>query len=496
MLTAMNSDTNLFKRIPEQLFRPLSANEHTIRNWALITHLYDDFFAPEAEQLDTDGWTQKTVISSIETFLIRWCDENQLDNNNEKVALNIQANGIFRVLLSSGWLSMTRIGFVQYVVMRPTVQSLFELLTTFAEQGPEFVSGRIQSIRNNLIQVESDPMENAAVFQVAAKECSALLKMLNTTQMRVREASEHLQKLDDANLYLDKFFGEYISSLYIGDYSQLFSSNHPLSFRWAIIELVQKISADVSIKKILLKWYKINFKCKNNERAENLFQSDVSRVVALQDVEKLLQRLKNAVTKANDQALGYFEYKVRSMGDFENSIENTIKALSRLDQIDIGKEIKLPIGWSQGPLFSQDALKPPSSKPKISRKIKIKNNKPSPSDQLKRIVRQIIRGNRKVSRKRVLAYIDRHLPDGGELHSSSMKVESINDLCILASMTRLAIVARHEKHNHQYEFSNVKSKSDIDSNTRITVTDDVYENEYISAPAVIITRKNQGAPKS
>ena len=63
-------------------------------------------------------------------------------------------------------------------------------LRAFAEQGPEFVGGRVQSIRNNLKQVHADPEKNASVFQLVAKECSNLLQMLNTTRMRVREANE------------------------------------------------------------------------------------------------------------------------------------------------------------------------------------------------------------------------------------------------------------------------------------------------------------------
>ena len=37
---------NLFDRVPERVFRPLGAVDHTRRNWLLLSHLYNDFLRP------------------------------------------------------------------------------------------------------------------------------------------------------------------------------------------------------------------------------------------------------------------------------------------------------------------------------------------------------------------------------------------------------------------------------------------------------------------
>lgn len=484
---------NLFDRVPERIFRPLAANEYARRYWSLLAHLYNDFFAPEAEPPDGEGWTQKRVAASIERFLQRWDDEHGIGEEEQGTQLNVRAHGALKSLIESEWLTMDRVGFTQFVIMRPTVQSLFELLKTFAEQGPEFISGRVQSIRNNLIQVQSDPEANAAVFQVAAKECSALLRMLNTTRMRVREASEQLRQQEAADIFLERFFGEYISSLYIGDYSDLFSRNHPLTSRWEIIDLVSQIADEPESRRKLRRWYRKNLRCRNDEEADQLIDSDTSRVLALRDVDKLLVRLKGAVTRANDQALGYLQYKVRSQGNFDLWIDQAIGAAVRAADSHPDEELMMPMGWSQGKLLGEGALKLPVAKPRKRKGAVIKKHELSPEGQVRRLIRQIMKGNREVSEMQILAYIDRHLPPDGELGSASMTVKSINDLCILAAFSRLGLVAERTQRNAQKGIVRAKPYRELSRHLDIELTGDRFENDYLEAPAVKIRRQKTGS---
>ena len=170
---------NLFDRVPERVFRPLGAVDHTRRNWLLLSHLYNDFFAPEADPPDGEGWTQKRVTASIERFLQRWDDEHGADPEELGTPLNVRAHGALKMLTESEWLSVDRVGFTQFIIMRPTVQGLFELLKNFAEQGPEFIGGRVQSIRNNLVQVQADPEANAALARPRRFRLRVLLPCLH-----------------------------------------------------------------------------------------------------------------------------------------------------------------------------------------------------------------------------------------------------------------------------------------------------------------------------
>ncbi|KUJ86379.1 MAG: hypothetical protein XD36_3190 [Halomonas sp. 54_146] len=488
---------NLFDRLPEHIFRPLGANEHARRNWSLIGHLYNDFFAPEADPPEGEGWTQKRVMASIERFLLRWDDEHEIDPEERLTQLNSRAHDVLSNFLNSGWLSIDRIGFTPFVIMRPTVQSLFELLKTFAEQGPEFIGGRVQSVWNNLLQVQADPKTNAAVFQVAAKECSALLQMLNTTRMRVREASDLLRSQESTSLFLQKFFGDYISSLYIGDYSDLFSRNHPLASRWDIVDIASRITEDPESRQQLRRWYRKNLRCGSDEEADSYIEKDTARVLALREVDRLLTRLKDAVTRANDQALGYLEYKVRSQGNFDVKTDQVIDAVvraaeSRRDDVTFA----IPMGWSQGGLLSEHALKMPAKKPIKRTGAIIQKRQLSPEEKARRLVRQIMKGNRDVSEARIVEYINRHVNPGGVLESSSMKVDSINDLCVLATFSRLGLIAERMERNTRAGIVRPKLYRELEQHIEIELTGERFENEYLDAPAVRIRRREDGGTKN
>ena len=487
------SAANLFDRVPERIFRPLGAHEHARRNWSLLAYLYNDFFAPEADPPEGDGWTQRRVTASIERFLQRWDDEQGADLDEKATLLNIRANDALKSLIESEWLNMDRVGFTQFVIMRPTVQSLFELLKTFAEEGPEFISGRVQSIRNNLIQVQSDPEANAAVFQVAAKECSALLRMLNTTRMRVREASEQLRQQETTHIFLERFFGDYISSLYIGDYSDLFSRNHPLTSRWEIIDLVSQIADEPESRSKLRGWYRKNLRCRSDEEADRLIDADTARVLALREVDRLLARLKDAVTRANDQALGYLQYKVRSQGNFDLWINQTIDAVVRAADSHEDGAVAMPMGWSQGMLFSEGGLKLPVQKKRQHKGAIIKKIELTPEAQARRLIRQIMKGNREVSETIILAYVDRHVSPGGTVGSASLKVESISDLCVLAAFSRLGLVAERRHRNVGAGIVRVQPYRELSDHIEIQLTGDRFENEYMEAPAVKIRRITPGS---
>lgn len=481
------SSNNLFDRVPERIFRPLGAFEHARRNWAMLRHLYDDFFAPEAEPPDGDGWTQNRLVASLERFLQRW-DDVTGDAGDAVTPLNVRAHDALKTLIDSEWLAMERIGFMQFVIMRPTVQSLFELLNTFAEQGPEFISGRVQSIRNNLNQVLADPTANAAVFQVAAKECSALLRMLNTTRMRVHEASELLRQQDAADVFLERFFGEYISSLYIGDYHDLFSRNHPLTSRWEIIDLVSQIVDEPYSRSQLRAWYRKNMRCRDDAEADLLIEADSAKVLALRDVDRLLARLKDAVTRANDQALGYLNYKVRSQGNFDMRINQAVDAIVLAADSNPEALETIPTGWSQGRLIGECALKLPTKKPHRRRDAVIQKRILSPEARARRLVRQIMKGNREVSARRILDYISRHVPPGGQTTSADMSVETINDLCVLAAFSRLGLIAEREERNKLMGVPTRNRRRELPDHLQIELTGTRFENDYLEAPCVRITR--------
>ena len=214
--------------------------------------------------------------------------------------------------------------------------------------------------------------------------------------------------------------------------------------------------------------------------------------MALRDVDKLLVRLKDAVTRANDQALGYLQYKVRSQGNFDLWVDQTIGAVVRAADSRPNEELMLPLGWSQGKLLGEGTLKLPTAKPKKRKGAVIQKRELSPEAQVRRLIRQIMKGNREVSETLILAYIDRHLPSGGEMGSASMTVQSINDLCVLAAFSRLGLVAERAQRNAKNGITRAKPYRELSRRVDIELTGDRFENEFLAAPAVTIRRRGAG----
>lgn len=487
---------NLFDRVPAPLFRPLGSSVRARKNWAMLEHLYSEFFSPHAVPPEGEGFTQRTICESLEMFLFEWGEANGPDepddadqSDDATLDLGERATSAFNRLEKAGWLRRERIGFMKYVFMPPTVQGLFERLQQFADQGPEFIGGRVRAVHNNLKLVRSDPTTNAEVFQLAATECSNLLRMLNTTRMRVREARDLLREEKKTAEFLSHYFSDYIQRLYIGDFTTLFSNNHPLASRWQIIELTLEMLDDPPARRALRAWYRANLRHASDEAADAAIEEDASRIYALQSVEPLLRRLKIEVSRVNDQVLGYLNYQLRSQGDVESWVKQAARAIVLSEASAPEKELTIPLGWSCGRLFSEEDLKGPLPAQRKRKGARIQKRELSVEAQVRRLIRQIIFNNRKVSDKVVLAYIDKHLPESGVLESAQMPIETINELCVVASFTRLGIIADRQARNAARGIRRPHALKPLHAHLEIELTGERFSNKYMDAPAVRIRRR-------
>jgi hypothetical protein len=491
----MESTSNLFDRLPEALFRPLGGSQPRY-HWALLTHLYQEFFSPDSAPPPGDGWLHRHLSLSVERFLTRW-DEGvevggkPVDAQERATPLNIRAATVLAYLKDSGWLSEERLGYARYVVMRPTVQSVFELLKVFAEAGPEFIGGRIQVIRNTLRAVVSAPAENASAFHTAAKECTALLRMLNTTRLRVREAMDALRKQENISNFVSSFFDEYIGRLYIADYHEMFSRNHPLHHRWEVVEMADELRMDPVKYEQLAHWYQRNMRARSPAEAAELLDDDFERFSALRRVEELLARLKDAVGRANEQALSYLRYRVRSQGAVDAHVDKAIAAIRLAEKSRAASDpVMLRAGWSSGILFTTHNIRLRDIQKPVRQRTPIVQRVLPPEAQARRLIRQIMRGNRMVSPKHIHEYVSKQLGDALSVLSTQMHIESINDLCVIAALTRLAMMADRSRTGRRRARAEQTVYADVFARIDIELTSDRFENKYLEAPCLRVSRRN------
>ena len=427
--------TGLFDRFPEthDLFRPLTGVNRR-RLWELLIGLYDDFFGPDAAPPPDEGYRRREVVLAIENFLIRhesWIDEDE----DADQSLSGRANALLNRLVATGWLQEERIGVRNFVVMSRNAAGLLENLKTFADSGPQFVSGQVQMIHNTLRAAEQDPKEQAAAFSAAALEARRLVSTLNNTGVRVREVMSLISREASTAGYIRAFFTDYVENLYIRDYRELNSRNHPLRNQDDILRIVSDLRDDPERNALLVEGYRKMLGGPDEATLRSTLERDFSRFRRFEDIGAHLDRLDASITRAIRQATAYITYQLRTRGRIESLLRQAAQSL--IAAAGHGHEIQTT--WAPGALFSQEALREPRSLRVPPERALIRRRQPTPEEKaLWQLHRAMVR-NREVSRRQIVDFLQRKLGPGGRASSDELAIDSVNDLVVFAALGRAAL---------------------------------------------------------
>lgn len=313
----------LLTRLPERIFVPLGSKNRK-GYWALLCHLYRKKFGPDAPLPPSHGFAQKEILREMEEHL-RHADAWQPDENEgpPETTPEGRAQGIFTQLVDTGWLRLERHGLEKTISMSPIVGQLLGQLVAFAETGPVFVSGKIRSIDAAIMQVLAGDASGDLLGE-AAEQCRNLLIYIRNTGTNVRDLMSEITAQQSTASYVRRFFLDYISEVFIGDYQELRTRDHPLSRRTQILEAVDIIDAVPTHRARLLDWY-VNKRCGGHqEKGAALFERDLHRLRELDRVEEYLDRLDDEIRTANRRALAYLDYKLRSTRPIDQLLQFAI----------------------------------------------------------------------------------------------------------------------------------------------------------------------------
>ncbi|WP_374497300.1 Wadjet anti-phage system protein JetA family protein [Vogesella indigofera] len=474
--------TGLFERLPEGLFAPLSSPNKSVY-WDLLLRMHDLFFGPDAMPPEGDGFLQRSITLEIERFITDtdWTQEGEDEQNTP---LNVRANIIYRRLVSSGWLREDRIGVKNYVSMPTTVQKFLEILRQFAEEGPQIIAGKVQLIHNQLEQVLADPARQASGFHEAANQARQLINTLSATTMRVREAIDLLSAQETTAAFVRTFFDNYIGQLYIRDYHELRTENHPLRNRGRIISIALTLRDDLAKRETMVSYYKTTFRCPSMEEAEERFERDVGRFLMFKDIDRHLDRLNASVDQATARAMAYLHYKVRTQDKLDRLLSVSIDRLKDTT----GDEVTA-MGILSGHLLAETRLPPiqkrsgPMSRSAIS--------KPRMTiEQIAQVrLKKLMKLHREVSPANVTAYLEKCFGPNFKVSSDDMQIGGIHDFCVFVQVMRLALLSRkhtglgrkthpmlHALKDYRFDF----------------IEGEVTDSEYLCVPKFQVTRRIAG----
>src|SRR5258708_3407142 len=243
----------LFQRLPGRLFGPL-ASPNRLRYWKLLCHLHERRFGPDAPLPPSFGFPTREIPREIEDELQAQDEWELEDGEVAETPLNIRAIEVFNRLRDSGWLRVDRHGVRDMVSMAPAVAQFMNRLVEFAQTGPVFVAGKVRSIEANLLLIVRQNADGDTL-QEAASQTRNLLEHVRNTGTNIRDLMASFSIGVTTAHYVQRFFSDYIERVFIVYYRELRTSEHPLSRRRQILDIIESIHADPQHRERLTRWY-------------------------------------------------------------------------------------------------------------------------------------------------------------------------------------------------------------------------------------------------
>lgn len=468
----------LFSRLPDRLFAPLaSANRH--RYWALLCRLHDKRFGPDAPIPPSKGFPQKTIVQDIiDAIELQDAWDREDVDLAEGTSIEIRAYAIFNRFHECGWFRIEQPRFDKRVTMQPAVSQFLTQLISFAETGPVFVSGKIRSINMNLQLVIEGTGAGDSLAE-AAEQARNLLEHVRNTGTNIRDLMESLNQNTITSQYVQKFFSNYIESVFIGDYRELRTSEHPLSKRAQILATIETIRDDEAHRNRLITWYENKRSPGDSVKAERLFERDLNRLSELQRIDEYLDRLDDEIRRANKRALAFLDYRLRSIRPTDVMVRHAIETI-----LENGiPEMSDPFASNE--MMSEDRLAEPRTiteraAPSMLRKVVV-----SDEQQARHNVAVRARNNRTVTSLGLSEYAMKQLSTKELITSNDLDIKSVSDVRMYQTLSILSL-----------KMSSKSKKMRLDALTmtrgfRVSMSNEPeIANEFISSvPFSLQTRK-------
>jgi hypothetical protein len=430
--------SKLFERIPDRLFSPLaSPNRHEF--WSLLCYLYRRRFGPDAPLPPSHGFVQREILQDVEDH-IRYAPKWQPEEGDDPdLSLDQRASNYFRRLLQAGWFRTEKYGLAQTISMAPPVSQMLTLLIDFADKDPVFVSGKIRSIDALVTQVLNED-GGGDLFREAAEQCRNLLIYIRTTGTNVRDLMTSISTQETTAEYARKFFRDYVVNMFIGDYKELRTQEHPLSKRPQILQAVEELSTRPEHRNRLMEWYTTRLANGDQAKADAAFERDLRRLEELNRVEEYLERLDDEVRSANKRALIVLQYRLQSIRPIDDLLRQAIDGLlSRGPEggfegpLDTWPQVFAPDGLLSASRLAQQRKETQRHQPSALRQAVLSEHTRAVGNLVRRAQER-----RRITPAKLRAYAKSALGQHDKVSSHDLPVGSIEDLRAYQSFNSLA----------------------------------------------------------
>lgn len=421
----------LFERLPGKIFGPL-ASANRGRYWSLLCALHAKRFGPEAPMPPSAGIPVNEIVRDVAEELSvqdAWSAEEGVA---PETPLLIRAAGVFYRLRDAGWLRVDRHGVREMVNVAPAVAQFMSRLVDFAQTGPVFVSGKVRSIEANLKLVLDGKADGASV-QEAAIQVRNLLEHVRNTGTNVRDLMVEIGSEVTTARFVRRFFDDFVERVFIGDYRELRTKDHPLAKRQEILQIVKTLQASADLRQPLLAWYREKRAAGSATRGEALFERDLQKIGELSKIDEYLERLDDEIRKANKRALAFLDYRLRSLRPLDDLIRHAITRVSSLQ----GSEV--PVPFAPGESMAANRLAEPRVEVPRARAAALRVQVMTPEEEARARLMLRARDRRLISAPKLTAFAMAQLGDADRVPSADFKVESIENVRALQALSVVAM---------------------------------------------------------
>ncbi len=476
--------TLLFERLPDKLFAPLSStNRH--RYWDLLCRLHDKRFGPDAPLPPSIGFSVREIVQDIEDGLLVQDLWEAEDDCSPETPINIRALQVFHYFEEAGWLQYERQrGIERRVSMRHTVNQFLTMLVSFAETGPVFLSGKIRSIDLNIQQVVEGNATGDTLHETA-DQARHLLEHVRNTGTSIREIMEDLGRETTTAEYVRRFFDDYIEQVFIGDYRELRTKEHPLARRQQILRAVEELASTDTHRARLIAWYESKRCGGNRQKAEVLFEKDLQRLRELDRIDEYLDRLDDEIRRANRRALVHLDYHLRAQLPLDHLIKQAIAAALAGQLPTLGEP------FAAGDMISGDRLAEPRKAIDRAPPSGLRIERPSDEQVARSRVMQRARAARNITPPKLAAFVLARLAGADQAKSGTFALTTVSDVCAYQALAALGLAMNSKSRE-------LRQKAEASARGfRVTLNDELEpEGALIRGRSFIVARRNAPAEKT
>lgn len=421
----------LFTRLPDRLFAPL-ASANRFQYWSLLCALHAKRFGPEAPLPPSSGFVSREITSDIADELLYqdWSPDG--DEDTQATPLTIRAIAVFNRLRDAGWIRVDRVGVREMVTMPPVVAQFMNRLIEFAHTGPVFVSGKIRSIEANM-KLLLDESTDGSSLQEAARQSRALLEHVRIAGTNVRDLMLEIGNVDATGEFVRRFFDDYVEHMFIGDYKELRTREHPLARRQEILRVAAQVQQSQGIRERLIQWYLEKQAGRDPTRAEALFERDIEKVEDLRRIDEYLDRLDDEIRRANKLGLAYLDYRLRAARPLDELIGQAIGAV-----IKHGSKTVALAPFAPSECISGDRLASPRVESKRSAPGELRKQVMSAEQEARARLLLLARDRRMMSLPKLAAFVRKQLDGAESVSSLALDVDSIESVRALQVLCTIA----------------------------------------------------------